>query len=172
MLPAGPVVALYFGSEFCEDRLPDLVEAKAFCAVAREGGLEPTLLTPLVTPEGLRVVSRLIAGLTANDWQPAVVFNDWGVLGLLRDRHPSLPRRAGRLMNRSLRDPRAYRELTGNGDMTRRDARLRQLFTTLGVEATKPTRTSMRLPAGRDGTIRLVGPAPSVHIRRIRPPLG
>ncbi len=131
------MVALYFGSEFCEDRLPDTDEANAFCAIARDRGLEPTLLTPLVTPEGLRTVSRLIAGLVADDWQPTVVFNDWGVLGLLRDRHPSLPRRAGRLMNRSLRDPRAYREAPA-GSATHdasRFERLRRLFARLGVEA-------------------------------------
>lgn len=156
MLPEGPVVALYFGSEFCEDRLPDLIEAESFCAVAREEGLEPTLLTPLVTPEGLRTVGRLIAGLTANDWQPAVVFNDWGVLGLLRDRHASLPRRAGRLMNRSLRDPRAYRHLpAGNASHdASRFARLRKLFATLGVEAieTDADLDGGYLGDGRDGT--------------------
>jgi hypothetical protein len=101
-------VALYFGTEFCEDRLPDAAEAEAFCALARDRGWEPVLLTPLVTPDGLRTVDRLLTGLAAEGRKPAVVCNDWGVLGLLRDRHPLLPRRAGRLMNRSLRDPRAY----------------------------------------------------------------
>ena len=130
-------MALYFGSEFCEDRLPDRDEANAFCAIARDRGLEPTLLTPLVTPEGLRRVGRLLTELVANDWQPAVVCNDWGVLGLLRDRHPSLPRRAGRLMNRSLRDPRAYREAPAENPThdASRYLRLRRLFGGLGVEA-------------------------------------
>jgi hypothetical protein len=137
LLPEGPAVALYFGSEFCEDRLPDVDEARSFCAAAHDRGLEPTLLTPLVTPAGLRSVGRLVAALAADDWEPAVVFNDWGVLGLLRDRHPSLPRRAGRLMNRSLRDPRAYRDARGGGAThdASRFARLRRLFADLGVEA-------------------------------------
>jgi hypothetical protein len=109
LLPDGRAVALYFGAEFCEDRLPDLDEARAFCRMARERGWEPTLLTPLVTPKGLGTVHLLLAELVADGWRPAVVFNDWGVLELLRAQHPLLPRRAGRLMNRSLRDPRAYR---------------------------------------------------------------
>jgi hypothetical protein len=137
VLPGGAAVALYFGTEFCEDRLPSLDEAQAYCEIARDRGLEPTLLTPLVTPEGLRTVGHLVAGLVANDWQPAVVFNDWGVLGLLRDFHPSLPRRAGRLMNRSLRDPRAYRDAAA-GNATHdpmRYTRLRRLFVNLGIEA-------------------------------------
>jgi hypothetical protein len=66
-----------------------------------------------------------------------VVFNDWGVLGLLRERHPSLPRRAGRLMNRSLRDPRAYRDAP-DGCATHDDSRftrLRRYFADVGVTA-------------------------------------
>ena len=33
-------------------------------------------------------------------WAPDVVFNDWGVLRALRERHPRLSARAGRLLNR------------------------------------------------------------------------
>jgi len=137
LLPDGPAVALYFGTEFCEDRLPDLAEAEAFCSLARDHALEPTLLTPLVTPEGLRTVGRLLAGLAANGCEPAVVFNDWGVLGLLRDLHPSLPRRAGRLMNRSLRDPRAYRDPAAGAAShdASRYARLRGFLVGFGVSA-------------------------------------
>jgi hypothetical protein len=121
LLPAGPAVALYFGTEFCEDRLPDAAEAAALCAAARTRGLEPTLATPLV----------------ARDCQPAVVFNDWGVLGLLRARYAHLPRRAGRLVNRSLRDPRGYRDAP-DGSATHdasRYARVRTLLREMGVAA-------------------------------------
>ncbi len=137
ILPEGRAVALYFGSEFCEDRLPDLEQATAYCEVARERGWEPTLLTPLVTPQGLRTVDLLLAGLASSRSAPAVVFNDWGVLGLLRDRHPRLPRRAGRLINRSLRDPRAYRDApagTATHDASR-FVRLRRMLAGLGVAA-------------------------------------
>ena len=137
LLPEGPTVALYFGTEFCEDRLPELREASKFCALAIEYGWEPVLLTPLVTPEGLRTVDRLLTGLAAEGVKPAVVCNDWGVLGLLRDRHPSLPRRAGRLMNRSLRDPRAYRDSPA-GSATHdasRFERLRRFLAASGVAA-------------------------------------
>ena len=130
-------MALYFGTEFCEDRLPDCAEAEAFCALARDRDCEPVLLTPLVTPEGLRTVDRLLTGLAAAGWEPAVVCNDWGVLGLLRDRHPSLSRRAGRLLNRSLRDPRAYREApagTATHDASRYE-RLRRFLSGQGVAA-------------------------------------
>ena len=136
-LPQGSAVALYFGSEFCEDRLPDLCEANAFCELARELGWEPTLQTPLVTPAGLRRVEVLLAALAANGRTPAVVFNDWGVLELLRERHPALPRRAGRLLNRSLRDPRAYRDAPAGAatHQSSRFARFRRMLASLGAAA-------------------------------------
>ena len=66
-----------------------------------------------------------------------MVFNDWGVLGLLRERHRSLPWRAGRLINRSLRDPRAYRDApagTATHDASR-FAGVRRMLASLGVAA-------------------------------------
>ena len=137
LLPQGRTVALYFGSEFCEDRLPDLDEANAYCEAARDRSLEATLATPLLSPAGLLIVDRLLEGLAASGWRPAVVFNDWGVLELLRERHFCLPRRAGRLINRSLRDPRAYRDAPGGAAKHdgSRFARLRALLREQGVEA-------------------------------------
>lgn len=137
LLPAGRAVALYFGTEFCEDRLPDATEARSFCEAAREHGLEPTLATPLVSPAGLTRVDRLLSALVAGGFRPAVVFNDWGVLELLRERYASLPRRAGRLVNRSLRDPRGYRDApdgTATHDASRY-SRVRGLLRGLGVAA-------------------------------------
>ena len=137
LLPPGPTVALYFGTEFCEDRLPTPAEARASCELALAHGLEPTLLTPLATPEALQRVQALLDELGNGGWQPAVVFNDWGVLGLLRQDHPTLPRRAGRLMNRSLRDPRAYRDAP-EGRATHegmRFARMRRFLADAGVAA-------------------------------------
>ncbi len=137
LMPEGPKAALYFGAEFCEDRLPDADEAGAFCARARDEGLAATLLTPLVSPAGLARTAALLDALGAGGWRPDVVFNDWGVLELLLDRHPSWPRRAGRLLNRSLRDPRAYRDAP-QGPATHdasRYARVRAQLRALGVAA-------------------------------------
>lgn len=137
LLPPGPLTALYFGSEFCEDRLPDAHETLALCRHAQQRGLEATLLTPLATPDALQRVQALLAQVCAQGARPAVVFNDWGVLGLLREHHPTLARRAGRLMNRSLRDPRAYREAPQGcaSHDGRRFARLRRFLADAGVAA-------------------------------------
>lgn len=137
LLPVGRGVALYFGTEFCEDRLPGVDEAAVFCALACDHGWEPTLLTPLVTTNALAALDRTLAALASRGFRPAVVFNDWGVLTLLREAHPDLPRRAGRLINRSLRDPRAYRHAPAGGAVhdASRYARLRRFLAQAGVTA-------------------------------------
>jgi len=136
LCPDAPLVALYFGSEFCQELLPGVRDAEAFCAYCKERGLEAVLLTPLVTHRGLTRLDRLLGGLAGRGWYPAVVFNDWGVLELLRTTHPSLSRRMGRLMNRGLRDPRLNMRPSGpEGENTARGAGIRKLASTLGVSA-------------------------------------
>ena len=117
-LPSGPLTAIYFGSDFCEDRIPGAAEAADLCKFAASAGLQAVLLTPLVRPRGLDRVGRLLSQLTSAGWAPSVVFNDWGVMDLLRRRHPRLPRRGGRLLNRALRDPR----LAGKSETVRRES--------------------------------------------------
>ncbi|HET9596224.1 MAG TPA: hypothetical protein VFP65_11620 [Anaeromyxobacteraceae bacterium] len=138
-LPAGPVVALYFGTEFCEDRLPDAAEAEAFCVLSRDRGWMPTLLTPVVTDDGLARIDGLLARLGTRGWRLEVVFNDWGVLRLLRERHARHAARAGRLLNRALRDPRAFADGAGAEHRRERDpargTRLRRLLAGAGVVA-------------------------------------
>lgn len=136
LLPAGALRALYFGSEFCEDLLPDLAETQEFCALAREAGVEAVLLTPLLRPEGLLRLQKLLAAIAGAGLAPAVVFSDWGVLRLLRAKHPGLTLRAGRLLNRGLRDPRLADEAAGGkAQETTRGGQLRALLQRSGVAA-------------------------------------
>jgi hypothetical protein len=134
-LPPGSLQALYFGTEFCEELLPDADEAESFCKLARESGFEAVLMTPIVTPGGLKRVDRLLAEIGQRGYVPAVSFNDWGVLDLLRNSHPLFERRAGRLINRGLRDPRLARgEAPNPGSLGRnRGDRLRSLLLRFGV---------------------------------------
>ena len=134
--PDALLTALYFGTEFCQELLPGIRETEAFCAHCSERGLEAVLLTPLVTHRGLTRLDRLLDSLTSRGWCPAVVFNDWGVLQLLRTTHPSFPIRMGRLMNRGLRDPRLDMRSPGpGGEHTERGAGIRKLASSLGVSA-------------------------------------
>ena len=136
LCPDAPVTALYFGSEFCQDLLPGSSEAEAFCAHCAEHKLEAVLLTPIVTHRGLARIDQLLKSLTGSGWLPTVVFNDWGVLELLRKTYPSVPLRMGRLMNRGLRDPRLEMRAPGSdGENTQRGTGIRKLASSLGVTA-------------------------------------
>lgn len=87
-----------YGTEFCENLLPD---EDALRSVARTG--RPlTLLTPYVSDRGIARLRKLFALLENAE----VVFNDWGVLRMLRAEFPYLTPVQGRLLNKSLRDPR------------------------------------------------------------------
>ena len=136
LYPEAPLTALYFGTEFCQELLPGIRETEAFCDHCFAHGLEAVLLTPIVTQKGFHRLQRLFDGLASRGLFPAVVFNDWGVLELLRTTHPSFPRRMGRLMNRGLRDPRLeIRPLGSAGENTERGTGIRKLASSLGVTA-------------------------------------
>ena len=136
MLPAGPLRALYFGSEFCADLLPGRAEVQRYCTRARSLEVEAVLLTPIAAPGALARIEKLLASVAQIDPAPAVVFNDWGVANLLRDVFPHLERRAGRLMNRGLRDPRLMENpSTSSAAAGDRGRRLRSLLAGFGVTA-------------------------------------
>jgi hypothetical protein len=150
LFPQVSFSSLYFGSEFCQELLPGIRQAESFCELARDRGLEPVLLTPVVTQKGLRRVSRLLGRLKLRGWIPAVVFNDWGVFELLHGEHPTLCLRMGRLMNRGLRDPRLdFRTMKPGVENTDRGAGIRKLASSLGVHAVE---TDADLEPGYLGT--------------------
>ena len=87
-----------YGTEFCEHLLPSADALRAVVA----GGRPLTFLTPYVSDQGIAQLRRLLPLLDKSE----VVFNDWGVLRLLRTEFPQLTPVQGRLLNKSLRDPR------------------------------------------------------------------
>lgn len=107
----GPVVftRIAYGTEFCEHLLPSEDALRAVTA----SGRPLTFLTPYMSDEGIARLRGLLPLL--NDAE--VVFNDWGVLRLLRKEFPHLTPVQGRLLNKSLRDPRVttiYAETSTN----------------------------------------------------------
>jgi len=94
-----PVNRYYFGTEFCENLLPSRESVRALAST----GLPMTLLTPYVSNSGLRELRELFQLLPLG---AEVVFADWGVLQILRQDFPALVPVQGRLLNKSLRDPR------------------------------------------------------------------
>jgi hypothetical protein len=96
---------LAFGNEFCEHLIPSIASFESALKSARSRGLSFTFLTPYVSNEGIAALRPLFESLERNGGGE-VVFNDWGVLNLLRREFPSLALAQGRLLNKSLRDPR------------------------------------------------------------------
>ncbi len=159
ILPSGPLRAIYFGSEFCEFLLPDPAQVARFCAHAQNAGVRAVLLTPVATPGGLVRIRQLLSELTAAGDSPAVVFNDWGVATLLREYFPSLERRAGRLMNRGIRDPRLMAKKPLSKDASgERGERLRSMMKNFGVSAleTDPDLEGGFLGNGAEGMQRVL----------------
>jgi hypothetical protein len=97
---------LYFGVEFCERRMPSVEDVLRIVECVRERGLSLTLLTPFVTDAGLEKLESLLSGLRSTHMQAEVVFNDWGVLDLLRCDYPEFSPVMGRLLNKTKRGPR------------------------------------------------------------------
>ncbi len=100
---------IYVGDEFCSCRAPGLKELKEFGRFAAEKELPLTLLTPVLTDEGLERIAPLFDYLDSNHSGAEVVANDWGVLFFLKNRHPSLHLSAGRMLNKGYKDPRLKR---------------------------------------------------------------
>lgn len=94
-----------YGNEFCEHLIPSPDQLQAVLTAARERGMSLTLLTPYVSDVGIDLLRPLFEVLSETG-SSEVAFNDWGVLNLLRRDFPKLQPVQGRLMNKSLRDPR------------------------------------------------------------------
>jgi hypothetical protein len=94
-----------FGNEFCEHLLPSSAALKQAIIAAQARNLAFTLLTPYVSNAGISAL-RPLFDVLAEHVNAEAVFNDWGVLNLLRREYPAIRPVQGRLLNKSLRDPR------------------------------------------------------------------
>jgi hypothetical protein len=94
---------VYFGNEFCERLLPGPEAVAETMQSVRDRGLQFTLVTPYVTDAGISKVERLLAALPD---ETEVVFNDWGVLRILRQKYARLVPVQGRLLTKLKRGPR------------------------------------------------------------------
>ena len=99
---------IYFGNEFCENLIPAIARAKKFYALARSRRKKFTFVTPFVTNAGLKKLDAVLEFLNAQH-AVEVVFNDWGVFKLMKDKFPNLQPVLGRLLTKQRRDPRILR---------------------------------------------------------------
>jgi hypothetical protein len=103
---------IYFGNEFCENLIPTLASLKKFYFFTKSQYKEFTFITPFVTNAGLRKLRSLLNFLNSQH-NIEVVFNDWGVFKLMRDRFKNLKPVLGRLLTKQRRDPRMLKIFCG-----------------------------------------------------------
>ena len=97
---------IYFGAEFCERLIPSRDDVSQIAAFVQRRALGLTLMTPYVTDAGLDRLVSLLDAVRAMGMQVEVVFNDWGVLDVLRQEYPEFVPVMGRLLNKTKRGPR------------------------------------------------------------------
>jgi len=95
-----------FGNEFCEHLIAPPEKLEEILVAAGEARLPVTYLTPFCSDAGIETLRPIFHLLSLSERPVEVAFNDWGVLNLLRRDFPELTPVQGRLMNKSLRDPR------------------------------------------------------------------
>jgi hypothetical protein len=97
---------IYIGDEFCFNRRPTLTSLKKSYLFAEKNGLKITLLTPVLTNEGIEEFAKLFDFINEVDPHAELVINDWGVLAFIRNKYPSFKISLGRLLNKGFKDPR------------------------------------------------------------------
>ncbi|WP_203362525.1 hypothetical protein [Bacillus sp. REN10] len=101
---------IVFGSEFCQYRIPSLKNVKKALEFCLENGLAFSFATPYVHEEKYQQLHELLAFLNEQAEQQEkvieVIVNDWGVYYYTKTHFPHLHLVIGRLLNKSIRDPR------------------------------------------------------------------
>ena len=97
---------LYFGNEFCQRLIPREEDLSEALGLAMTSDLRFTFLTPYVTNQGLQDLEPLIAKIARERSGSEVVFNDWGVLLLIKFWNGVLIPVMGRMLNKMKRGPR------------------------------------------------------------------
>ncbi len=117
---AGRYSRVYFGAEFCQWRMPGPALAVKAYDLAREAGMDFTLMTPWVTDAGLKKVGAVLKSLVAGGVDTfEVVVNDLGVLTLLKEQYSGLTPVLGRLLVKQKRCPRVPGIMEGLPDAGR-----------------------------------------------------
>ena len=101
-----PFKRVYFGNEFCQHLLPDINAIKNIFDICIKQKLNISFVTPLVTDYGIKKLNSIFEFISEHYKNTEIIFNDWGVYKLLREKYDHFEKVAGRLIDKTLRDPR------------------------------------------------------------------
>ena len=99
---------LYYGSEFCENLLPDWDSILEILKLCDKEKLELVFVTPMVSDFGIKKIDILIDRILSFRKQISVVVNDYGVLELIKSKcNDNIKCIAGRVLDKTSHDSRA-----------------------------------------------------------------
>ena len=110
------VDGLYFGAEFCEHLIPSADDLSRISDEAGIRGWKIYLMTGAAAVSVVPKYQRLLEHFAALPMAAGVVFNDWGILEILRRDFPSLEPVMGRLLFKNKRF--VYRSIHPDGDFS------------------------------------------------------
>ena len=112
------VDGIYFGAEFCEHLIPSVDDLSRIADEAGIRGWKIYLMTGAAAVSVVPKYRRLLKYFAALPMAAGVVFNDWGILEILRRDFPSLEPVMGRLLFKNKRF--VYRHIHPAGDFSAR----------------------------------------------------
>ncbi len=97
---------IYFGSEFCENLIPDVATIEKVIDFCNKNNLRLALITPLVSNKGINSLIKIFEYLKINDISMEIIVNDYGVMNLVNKNYSNITMISGRLMHKMTSDPR------------------------------------------------------------------
>lgn len=84
---ASNTTRIYFGSDFCDRLVPEILQFEDTYKKVKELGLNITFTTPFLTVDGLNKICILIDSFIKNDFDIEIVINDFGLLRFLKSKN-------------------------------------------------------------------------------------
>lgn len=106
---------LYFGDEFCANKIPDTKTVRKAYLWAEQNGKEFVFVVPALTDFEINKITRILEYLNGQNKKIEIIFNDWGTL-LLILRYAGLRPVLGRLLTKQRKDPIADKILNNRQD--------------------------------------------------------
>ena len=98
---------VYFGSEFCIERLPSIDDLIVLISFCEEHNKTFTLLTPYLPEEGIAKVEKLLDFLHNKGIYPEILIGDWGMLHFIPEKYgEKFPLVLGRIAAKQKTGPR------------------------------------------------------------------
>jgi len=95
---------IYFGDEFCENKMPNLGNLKFLEKNVVDKKI--TVVFPYITQSNLKKIQALIRFISENSLKfDEILFNDWGIFYFIRENYPKLKLVLGRLLTKQKTDP-------------------------------------------------------------------